>query len=196
MSNKEYFNTLLVLGVIKPGEYKQDRLDHLIESDFEVENIHKRLYKEFEFSYILELLCKWADRFKTIDKFDMRIVDKFIDALWFEKNVMNKTSNATLKKIMLKEEFVENLVESILRYISIFGITEQKKIVNLNGRRLEIHTCAPFPYMRVEGDRWMKDICFIIYKDKKFKFIDELRIIEPEEYDMIIAIPENRRYIH
>ena len=50
--------------------------------------------------------------------------------------------------------------------------------------------------MRVEGDRWMKDICFIIYKDKKFKFIDELRIIEPEEYDMIIAIPENRRYIH
>lgn len=196
MSNKEYFDTLLVLGVIKPGEYDKDKLEHLIDSDFEVETLHKKLCKEFEFAYILELLCKWVDRFKTIDKFDMKIADKFIDAIWFEKNIMNKTGSTTLKKTMLKEEFIENSVDSILRYISIFSITEWKKIVNLNGHRLEIHSCAPFPYMRVEGDRWIKDISFIIYKDKKFKFIDELRIIEPEEYDMIIAIPENRRYIH
>lgn len=202
MKNKEYFDTLRVLGILEKEKYDNSKVIYLEQSDFDIATIHKKLYlsKEFRFNYILDLLCKWANRFKSIDNFDMRLVDKIIEVARFRRCVMLYSDNSNFEKFLFQEEFIENKVDEIIRYISIFTIVDGLRTLNLNGDVVRVLSDFKFATMSItsikDGVREIaKEVYFIIYKDKKFKFVTSFRKLKRDEYDFVITTSMNRQYI-
>lgn len=117
MNNREYFNLLRVTDKFPKEQYNKKKFKILLDSSFSISSIHRRFEDsgEFSFKYTIDICYKWAGRFKRIEDFDMRIIDKMIDVSRFRREVMGYKTSASFKTLMLSEDFIENSVDEVLR---------------------------------------------------------------------------------
>lgn len=204
MTNKELFDTLLITGSIKEkAKNFEKEINYIRNSNFNIVEIYKVLNtcKYMAFSYKVSLLSRWCRRFEAIDDFDIRIAYKLVDTINFYRENLVPFYEENLRAYFLREDFIENNIDCVIRYVSILDnvcilrikgkecyIRENKISYNNEIRTVDIY---------IEGEGIIEEkIYYIIFKGNDIKFIKELRYINSDEYDFIIPSSEYiRRYI-
>lgn len=193
MTNAEYFNILSVTGKFPKGS--KEKLRYMEKSSFEIANIHRKLEdsKEFNCEFIINLCYKWTKRFEVIKDFEPRLVDKVVAVARFRRTVMKYKTMSYFEEFLLKEDFIENKISEVIRYLSIYEPYGGLNEISLLGKDVIV---SRYDGMLVIRDKETYEIIsddtlMILFKNKGYKLINELRTFENNEYDF--AILQSRR---